>query len=165
MFRKQAGKVLLVVFLINAVLVATHKGEFWPFSIYPMFSKAGKPWTRALIRDVTDVPDSLIWRSYNYPELPGQPATTLDLGIDNIDYSNFVCKTKNWTKERTNALRYMIGEKQIEGKKLLAMKVSGQLNGISGVSTVALPFLLFDHAGNHFNPQLDSANYFNHENR
>lgn len=164
MFRKQAGKILLIVFIINAVLVAGHKGEFWPFSIYPMFSKAGKPWTRALVRDVTHLPDSMIWKTYNYPDLPGDPATTLALEIDNIDYSNFVCKTKNWTAERTAALRFMIGEQHIKDRKLLAVKVSGRLEN-SGVTTTAQPYLLFDEAGNHFNPLLDSANYFNYENR
>lgn len=163
MFRKQAGKILLIIFGVNAVLVASHKGEFWPFSIYPMFSKAGKPWVRALIRDVSDVPDSLIWKTYNYPELPGLPATTESLKIDNIDYSNFVCKTKNWTNKRTEALRYMIGEEHIESRRLLVVKVSGQLSDQSGVNTLALPFILFDQQGNHFNPDLDQSKYFSHE--
>ncbi|SMD32975.1 hypothetical protein SAMN04488029_1336 [Reichenbachiella faecimaris] len=164
MFRKQAGKILLIIFSINALLVATHKGEFWPFSIYPMFSKAGQPWTRALIREVSEVPDSLIWKTYNYPDLPGRPATTEALGIDNIDYSNFVCKTQNWNNQRVEALRYMIGENHIKNKKLLVIKVQGQLTGTSGVSASALPFILFDQQDNHFNPQLDPSIYFSHEN-
>ncbi|UXX79555.1 hypothetical protein N7E81_00320 [Reichenbachiella carrageenanivorans] len=163
MYRKQAGKTLLILFLINALLVSTHLGEFWPFSIYPMFSKAGKPWTRALIRDVSDVPDSLIWQTYTYPDLPGIPATTLDLEIDNIDYSNFVCKTKNWQIQRVNALRYMIGEPHLKGRKLLAVKVSGRLMSHAGVETLALPFILFDEHGYSLNPTLDSSQYFTHE--
>lgn len=163
MYRKQAGKTLLILFLINALLVSTHLGEFWPFSIYPMFSKAGKPWTRALIRDVSDVPDSLIWQTYAYPALPGSPATTLDLEIDNIDYSNFVCKTKDWQVQRVNALRYMIGESHLKGRKLLAVKVSGRLAADTGVETLALPFILFDEYGYALNPTLDSTQYFTHE--
>jgi hypothetical protein len=50
-------KVIGIILLIYAVLVASHEGEFWPFSIYPMFSQAGNPWTRAMVIDVTDLPD------------------------------------------------------------------------------------------------------------
>lgn len=30
--------------VVFAVLVGTHEGEFWTFSIDPMFSQAGNPW-------------------------------------------------------------------------------------------------------------------------
>ncbi|MEP2024447.1 MAG: hypothetical protein ABJH98_13645 [Reichenbachiella sp.] len=164
MFRKQARRILLLLFIVNGFLVATHKGEFWPFSIYPMFSKAGQPWTRALIRDVSDMPDSLIWKITNYPDLPGNPATTTSLEIDNIDYSNFVCKTKDWNNDRVAALRFMIGEEHLKNRRLLAVKVSGRLTDDSNVETSALPFILFDQKGNHFNPSLDTSIYFQNEN-
>ena len=42
-------------------LLPSHEGEFWPFSIYPMFSQAGNPWTRAMVLDVTTTPDAELW--------------------------------------------------------------------------------------------------------
>lgn len=39
----------LVLIPVYALLVATHQGEFWPFSIFPMFSQAGKTWDHAIV--------------------------------------------------------------------------------------------------------------------
>ena len=158
-FMRKAKRLLLVVFLINAVLVATHKGEFWPFSIYPMFSKAGKPWTRALLRDVTNTPDSIIWKTHQYPDLPGEVLKTADIGVDNIDYSNFLVKTKVWDSTRTYALRYMLGEEHLQNRRFLAIKVSGSLMQEGGVKSEALPYILFDKDGNHLNPNLTPESY------
>lgn len=36
--------------VVYGLLVAIHLGEFWPFSIYPMFSQTGNPWTGAAER-------------------------------------------------------------------------------------------------------------------
>lgn len=163
MFIKKAGRILLILFLINAVLVSTHKGEFWPFSIYPMFSVAGKPWTRAILRDVTNEPDSVIWSVHEYPDLPGEPISTIEIGIDQIDYSNFVCKTKDWDQKRLEALRYMISQEVIEGKKFLALKVSGRLVGSDGVESKALPFILIEENNFELNPALDRSAYFSDE--
>lgn len=163
MFTKKAGRILLVLFLINAILVSTHKGEFWPFSVYPMFSKAGRPWTRALLRDVTNEADSTIWKNYGYPELPGQPISTIAIGIDQIDYSNFVCKTKSWDDKRLEALRYMISEDVLDGKWFLVMKVSGQLIGSDSVESKAVPFILINQNEFQLNPMLDSSAYFSNE--
>ena len=52
-FIQKSVRITLISFIIYGALVATHEGEYWPFSIYPMFSKAGNPWTRAIVRDVT----------------------------------------------------------------------------------------------------------------
>ncbi|PIB36995.1 hypothetical protein BFP72_17095 [Reichenbachiella sp. 5M10] len=163
MYIKKAGRILLILFLINAVLVSTHKGEFWPFSIYPMFSMAGKPWTRAILRDVTEVPDSLIWQTHDYPDLPGLPISTIEIGVDQIDYSNFVCKTKNWDEKRLEALRYMIGEDVLGDRKFLAIKVSGRLVGDDSVEAKALPFILMDQNKFLLNQSLDKSAYYSDE--
>src|SRR5690625_7490964 len=57
----KALKILGVLFLVHAILVSTHEGEFWPFSIYTMFSQAGNPWERAMVLDVTDLEVSVLW--------------------------------------------------------------------------------------------------------
>lgn len=163
MFIKKVGRILLILFLINALLVSTHKGEFWPFSIYPMFSMAGKPWTRAMLRDVTNEPDSVIWKTHDYPDLPGQAISTIGIGIDQIDYSNFVCKTNDWDDKRLNALRYMISDEILGDKKFLVIKVSGRLVGDDGVESKALPFILIDRNEFILNPTLERSSYFSDE--
>ena len=45
-------RLLLGAFWISGALLATNLGEFWPFSIYPMFSKAGGEWTRAVVLEI-----------------------------------------------------------------------------------------------------------------
>lgn len=66
-FPKRALHIVGGVLVVYALLVATHLGEFWPFSIYPMFSQAGTPWTRAVVRELPSQTDpdtlSMDWRS------------------------------------------------------------------------------------------------------
>jgi hypothetical protein len=58
---------LLVYFLISRF----GDGEFWPFSKFPMFSRAGRPWTRALVVELsTPVPDASLQEVWE-KELPG----------------------------------------------------------------------------------------------
>lgn len=45
---RKVRNILLVLLPLYLFLVATHQGEFWPFSIFPMFSQAGKPWNHAI---------------------------------------------------------------------------------------------------------------------
>lgn len=47
-------RIIGIVLLINILLVSTHRGEFWPFSIFPMFSQAGNPWSRGVVENVRD---------------------------------------------------------------------------------------------------------------
>ena len=84
-------KIIGILFLVHALLVATHEGEFWPFSIYPMFSQAGNPWARAMVLDVSELEDSEMWEDQAYPLASDESVVSLrTLGIDQIDYSNFV---------------------------------------------------------------------------
>jgi hypothetical protein len=159
-FSQKALRVLLAVFIINTILVAFHKGEFWPMSVYPMFSKAGKPWTRALVHDYTGLPDSTLWLVRTYDNLPGKNVSVRAMGVDQIDYSNFVSKTKNWNPERVTALRFMLGEDQFKEKDLMIMKVNGQLIGKDSVGVEIVPYLLFKSDTTLFNPYLPQSDYF-----
>ena len=140
--------------------MATHQGEYWPFSIYPMFSKAGKPWTRALVRDVTAVEDSLLWEQTGIADLNGNPVPLGSYGVDQIDYSNFVSKTKTWDEQRVSALRTMLGEKNIATQDWLIYKVHGRLVGDDSVTVQAVPWLLFTSDSSVFNPDLAREEYF-----
>lgn len=145
--------------LVFAVLVATHLGEFWPFSIYPMFSRGGRTWTRALVRDVANVPDSLVWQTTDFNNLTGKPVVLPEYGVDQIDYSNFMSKTKEWDAKRVQALRNMFKEENLKGNKWLTMKVSGHLEGKDSVVIEALPFWLLSEDSSFRNPNLPLEAY------
>lgn len=55
------------------LLITLHKGEFWPFSRFPMFSQSGKPWRLGLVRELSreELAQPLleVWEK----ELPGRP--------------------------------------------------------------------------------------------
>src|SRR5690606_9434032 len=103
----KAKRGILVTLIVYLLLVGVHLGEFWPFSIYPMFSQAGNPWNRAMARDISDLSLDLydqIWGQQNVNLLPGAPFVMRQHGVDQIDYSNFVSKTTVWSDRRIEAL-------------------------------------------------------------
>jgi len=159
-FIQKSIRVTLISFLIYGALVATHEGEYWPFSIYPMFSQAGNPWTRALVRDITYVPDSLIWETTDLSSLQGEPVSMRKIGVDQIDYSNFVSKTKSWNEERIAALRTMLGEDYFVSSDWMIYKVKGKLIGNDSVSVAYIPYLMFSHDSTSFNPNFERSEYF-----
>lgn len=141
-FQKKSTRYLLSVLVVFVLLVAPHEGEFWPFSIYPMFSQAGNPWTRALVRDVTETPDSLKWKTTDLENLHGMPVALQDYGVDQIDFANFISKTQHWTPKRKQALQVMFGKENIKDRELMVMKVHGRLIGDDSVMVQADPLLL-----------------------
>ena len=153
-------KIIAISFLIYGILVATHEGEFWPFSIYPMFSQAGNPWTRAMVLDVTADPDDQLWQTFTLQDLPFDPVAVRSYGVDQIDFSNFISKTENWTPERKKALISMFGREQFGNDRWMAAKVEGMLVGRDSVVVRIKPFLLMSDEGVHKNPNLAEADYF-----
>lgn len=138
----KAMKIIGVLFVIYAVLVATHEGEFWPFSIYPMFSNAGQPWTRALVLDVTDTDPEKIWTARTLSNLYGDPVPIKSLGVDQIDFSNFISKTEYWSPRRIYALHSMFDKHTMENKKLLALKAHGSYSTEDSVAIQITPLFL-----------------------
>ena len=157
---KKGMKIIGIIFVIFALLVAPHEGEFWPFSIYPMFSQAGNPWTRAMVIDVTDYNDDIIWDSHSLENLRGEPVPVGQYGVDQIDYSNFMSKTENWTEPRRMALIQMFGPENIGERKWMASKVHGRMVGKDSVTVEIQPFLLFTADTVYMNPNLDNEDYF-----
>jgi hypothetical protein len=152
-------KTIGVILLIYALLVATHEGEFWPFSIYPMFSQAGNPWTRAMVLDVTDLPEEQIWNKTAFDTEKNSPVPLRSQGIDQIDFSNFVSKTEQWTESRKAALRAMFREEQLSGNRWMVVKVHGQMAGPDSVAMQIEPWLLLTDDGVFENPNLSSEHY------
>jgi hypothetical protein len=154
-FKKRSARYLLLLLATYALLVATHEGEFWPFSIYPMFSKAGKPWTRAIVREVSSTPDTLKWKTTNLDDLYGSPVALKKHGVDQIDFANFVSRTKEWSPKRRHALKLMFGEENIKNHEFMVMKVTGQFVNRDSVITTATPLFLLTEDTVFSNPSLD----------
>jgi hypothetical protein len=159
-FSGRGMKIIGITLLIYVLLVATHEGEFWPFSIYPMFSQAGNPWTRAMVLDVSDMPEDRIWEIRTLQNLESEPVPVGSLGVDQIDYSNFISKTQNWTEPRKKALKEMFGSDNIGQKAWMASKVRGELIGEDSVSVKITPYLLIRGDSVLTNPNLPDSDYF-----
>lgn len=149
--------------MIFAVTVATHEGEFWPFSIYPMFSQAGNPWTRAMVLDVSHLDDEEIWKKHSLEERYAPPVSLRNQGVDQIDFSNFVSKTENWTDTRKDALISMFGSYRTDHRKWMVTKVRGEMVGKDSVAVEIQPFLLLKKDEVLLNPLLDHSDYFRGE--
>jgi hypothetical protein len=158
-FSKRGIKIIGVSVLVYALLVAPHEGEFWPFSIYPMFSKAGNPWTRAMVVDVTEKPDSELWETVLLQNRSSDVVPVSDYGVDQIDFSNFVVKTDSWTPTRRQALKDMFGTGALSGQRWMVSKASGELVGEDSVSIKVTPFILLTSDSTYINPNLPETAY------
>lgn len=159
-FNKRGMKILGITLLIYAILVAPHEGEFWPFSIYPMFSQAGNPWTRAMVLDVTDQTEEERWEPRLLQERTADAVSVGSYGVDQIDFSNFVVKTETWTEARRNALIIMFGSENIEGKQWMVSKVRGELIGQDSVAIEIRPFIMITADTTYLNPNLPDEEFF-----
>jgi len=148
-------KIMLVAaFLVNALLVSTHKGEFWPFSIFPMFSQAGNPWSRGVVERVEDPERPDLWETKPLAEISGRIVPLSEHGIDNIDYANFISKTKEWNDKRIQALRDLFQIETMEGQMWLATRVRGHLTEHDSVVVEAIPMFLVTPDTTYRNPNL-----------
>jgi hypothetical protein len=118
-------RTLVVVIALYVMLVATHKGEFWPFSVYPMFASAGRPWQRALVRVVSDAAAST---SLSYPlaEVPGTPLPLGAHAVPQDDLSAIVQRAERWGDSDTATLARMFGALPCTAP-LLVLRVRGSL--------------------------------------
>jgi hypothetical protein len=146
-------RIIGATLLLYAVLVATHLGEFWPFSIYPMFSQAGNPWTRTLVRELPEDPDGVSWTAVRLDSLPGTPFPVVEHGLNQNDISNYVSKTSDWTDQRIRGFHSLFAKTHDFTHPLLVLKVRGTLTGDS-VSTEATPVMLLERDTTRFRPSI-----------
>ena len=151
---RKGRRVLVVTLAIYVGLVATHRGEFWPMSIYPMFSLAGRPWTRAMTRAVP-VDHQPSWDTITMDELPGEPFGLTPHNIGNNDVANFVAKTEHWDDARIEGLRRLFAD-QLEERALMFFAVRGELDesAPSGVRIRFVPVLVLRPQGHELRPDL-----------
>jgi len=149
-------KILLYVMLVNILLVASHKGEFWPFSIFPMFSQAGKEWSRGVVEQVSDSTRADLWHTKPIGEIEDRILPLEDYGIHEIDFANFITKTKVWNEKRLNGMRSTFQIDQYPGEMWLATRVRGYMNEEDSVVIEAIPMFLFTADTTMKNPNLFS---------
>lgn len=153
---RRAGRLLVGTLVVYALLVATHEGEFWPFSIYPMFSQAGNPWSRAVVRDVSEDTAALSWDTAARDELPGAPFPLRPNDIDNIDLANFVSKTDAWSPRRVNGLRSLFAD-HLPDHDLLVMRVNGRMEAGDSVVVDYVPYVYMSADSTALRPALPTA--------
>lgn len=146
--------ILLGVLLVNTLLVATHEGEFWPFSIYPMFSQAGNPWTRAIVERVDDPERTDLWETRPFSSLDNRAVALSRRGVDAIDFANFVSKTREWTPERIRALRVLLNADALGDDQWMVTRVHGYLSEEDSVIVRGTPLFLLRSDTTFSNPQL-----------
>lgn len=156
---RRSLRVVGAVLAIYALLVATHLGEFWPFSIYPMFSQAGQPWTRTLVRELPDEDaDAMRWQPASLEALPGEAFPLTKYGIFQNDVANYVSKTQVWDRTRIQGLRRMFGDEDVRSRRLLLLRVRGELDrgeaDGDAVRVMATPFALLTPDTLRFSPTL-----------
>jgi hypothetical protein len=122
------------------ILVAPHEGEFWPFSIFPMFSQGGNIWTRALVVEYEAVPDSARWQTVDVDSLPGPLFPLQDIAVNQNDIANFVQKNRDWGERRMRSLVKLFGD-SLATHDLMVLRVSPVVTPQS-VRLEAQPYLL-----------------------
>lgn len=125
---RRALRALFVVLVAYVALAGAHTGEFWPFSVFPMFSRAGQPWQRILVRELSP-PDTARWDTPVSPaSLPGRPYALRPAGIRFYDLTQLVVGTAVWDAPRRHALRTLFGDVP-RTRPLLLVRARGVLVG------------------------------------
>ncbi len=147
----KARTIISTVLVVYAFTVAVNLGEFWPFSIYPMFSQGGNPWSRALVREIPEG-EQISWDRTDLDNLPGIPYGVSSNGVDAIDLANFVSKTETWNTTRVRALSFMLLSGVEDARKLQVFRVQANLDDADNVVIRATPYLIVSNDSNFVNP-------------
>ena len=150
---RTANTAIAAVLFASFILVGINLGEFWPFSIYPMFSQGGNPWSRALVREIAPE-DSVLWSDSSLDDLPGIPFSVASFGVDPIDLANFVSKTDTWSASRVQALEQIFFRGKTPDRRLLIFRVTGKMSVNDEVLVTAIPYVLVQPVDNRINPRL-----------
>ncbi|GIV58806.1 MAG: hypothetical protein KatS3mg042_1719 [Rhodothermaceae bacterium] len=153
---QKAFRITATTLVVYILLTATHLGEFWPFSIYPMFSRGGHPWVRAVVRELPPDATPPSWQAVtSLSALAGTPYPLGPAGINQNDIANFVSKSSRWDDRRIQGLRKVFGS-ALADRALLLYRTEGRLRGDSVVVTYQ-PFLLLAPDTTLFHPSLAHA--------
>lgn len=133
--------------------VLPHRGEFWPFSIYPMFARAGRPWTNALVVEV-DPHARRDWGPWTLQDLPGTVYPTQPVGVSGLDVSQLVKLTGSWSDEKIALTRKLFHEALSDGRTLMIVRSDGHLTRDLAVEVEHSGVLMIGPEGSELNPRL-----------
>jgi len=145
-------RALGVLSLVGVALLATHLGEFWPYSIYPMFSVAGRPWRRAIAREVSDVPAGELWQTRTVETLAGRAFPVAEHGIPQIDFTEYVNHSPRWDAARVAGLRALFAT-PLRTQALLVYEVRGDVDDDGTAHTRAEPVVLLEPTRSELRPE------------
>jgi hypothetical protein len=149
-------RALALLSLAGIALLASHLGEFWPYSIYPMFSVAGRPWRRAIAREVSDVPAGEIWRTRTVETLVGRAFPVAQHGIPQIDFTEYVNHSSRWDDARVTGIRALFAA-PLRTRTLLIYEVRGDVDDRGKALTEAEPVVLLEPTRSELPPDRDAA--------
>lgn len=153
--QKKSMRAVGMVFTVYALLCATHLGEFWPFSIYPMFSSAGEPWSRAVVTALEpDWSPGQVWQNVGMDDLLGELVPLEQYGVAQKDLASYLGRTQQWDVRQIEDVSSLFERYPTQDKHLLLYKVRGQLAADDSVSIEAIPVLLIAGEAAYPNPEL-----------
>ena len=135
-------RLTLRTLLVAALLLASHAGEFWPFSILPMFSRAGVPWTRTMVRDISAEGD--VARVADAAR--GTPFPLESIGVAQNDLAKLVLGFGDTLDDDEAALLANMFAEARSARRLLLVRVTGSLSH-DQVTLRQVPFAILDRAG------------------
>lgn len=147
-------KITLVTLIIYGLLVATHLGEFWPFSIYPMFSQAGNPWKRAIVQEINRAEIDSLWKTTDKNGLPGKTVALNELKVNTNDIANYLSKTEVWTPKKQSGVRKLLQKKILKQSNLLVYQARGSLSDNDEPKLEFVPYFYFSADTTISNPDL-----------
>lgn len=141
----------IALVLAYGALVLTHRGEFWPFSVFPMYSRGMDSWSRPILLTLPE--GEVNWDDVTLETLPGEVLSMFEPGIQRIELREAFDETEEWDPEGIQGLRALIGEENIRGRHVLLVEARGTLVPEEGVHTVVVPMAVFTSDATMFNPR------------
>jgi len=107
---RKAAITLYSVLTLYALLVASHEGEFWPFSIYPMFSQSGNEWSKSLVAEIENERMVIDWKPRTISDLHGDVLPLNRIGLNQNDLAEILTRTERWSDARIAHVRQFFGD-------------------------------------------------------
>lgn len=145
--RIRAVRTLIITTLLGGLLVATHLGEFWPYSIFPMFSTGGRPWENSLVRAVPGPDTPNLFDTVKVEDLPGEIVPLEEVGVPQRDFAKLLKEERAWDGAGIEKLRTALKPALEAHPWVMVVRVHGPLPEDGEVITEARPFVLVGRDG------------------
>ena len=152
---RRTAAVLIAVLAVYAGLVLTHRGEYWPFSVFPMFSTFRQTWSTPVVREIPGTAGADVWRATGLDLLPGTVFSLDTYGVNLHELRSLFLSNEAWEPQEILSLRSLIGEANIRGRHLLVIDVRGKVDQDERVSVEGVPLAIFSENDTRMNPALE----------